>query len=517
MANLVKSLAGKTVDFFRNPVLIKELRINLREKKLLIGQSIHLLVLGIVLFLYLLNLAGRSSYNTYYIQNAGRDYFKTICVVQWFMIVLVAPSLTSSAISSERENKTYDLLLVSLLRTPEILLGKLAYAASYLFLLLSASLPIVSVVFLLGGVSPGDIFINYIAILAWGILASIVGLFFSSRETRSSVATNQSYGLLILAGLIIVPTYIGYVVNSGNFISFSTRTPDVFIWIPVYLNILWVFMFFFFKISNNLMPRAKNILALHWMFVAGFLINVLGALALLVASSFSQPQKTVQLHTDELGAFWAVFSMGAMLFMGCFIEKHRFLSKLEQRKLENSPTSKSYFFPAYFILVAFLITVIVSFIDPTHGKSNIISFFVFIFFLLVILGLTGAIKTILGKKVRKVYIYFPLLIAVNLIPLLTWLAAEALRATTASKHLSIFSFVFAQPVLNFIAIWNPTESYATLPLPGGKSLIIFHALIFYLSVLIFFKAIAYLVKKSREFKASAKEQPAADGENNSGV
>ena len=58
---------------FENPVFLKELRIGLREKKVLIIQSIYLLVLGVVVFIFLMSVA--ESRNYYSFREAGENFF----------------------------------------------------------------------------------------------------------------------------------------------------------------------------------------------------------------------------------------------------------------------------------------------------------------------------------------------------------------------------------------------------------------------------------------------------------
>ena len=64
----------------------------------------------------------------------------------------VAPALTATAISSERERGTYDILRVSLITPWQIVRGKLTAPLGYTFLLIFSTLPLLSLPLILGGI-----------------------------------------------------------------------------------------------------------------------------------------------------------------------------------------------------------------------------------------------------------------------------------------------------------------------------------------------------------------------------
>ncbi|MCE1245284.1 MAG: hypothetical protein LWY06_01435 [Firmicutes bacterium] len=524
MAAIVERLKGIKRVLLNNPVLLKEMRIGLREKRVFIIQTIYMLVLGIVSFFFLLDMSSRNY--AYQYAETGRNFFKTICIIQWFLIVLISPSLTSNSISSEKEKKTYDMLLVTLLNAPDIIIGKLTYAASYLVLLLASSLPLVALVFFIGGVTPLEITVNYICLLAWGILSASMALFFSSREHRSSVATSQSYGLLILLGFIVIGPYLAYFWESGQFIGYSLQMPEVLLWAAVYFNIIWAFLFLFYKTANNVRPAARHVLALHRLFITGWLINIVGSLAAILVMSgnastagYSSFPNLLPGTTDDkdIGVIWSLFTVGSMFFMGCFIERIQFPSNKEEAMFAKSLTSKKLFFPLFFLMSGLVLVGL--FLGYGRDAFKVLaSMGLFSFFMIFIVMAANEIHTWFNGKVRPVFIYFPLLIAVSVLPMFTWVIAEQVPDQNAyymggQKVLSIFSFIFAQPALSIQSIWDPSGSLGMLAIsPGTKVPTFFFSLVFYGGVLLFIKVISLLIGLKRKMTPSAQAAQAPQNE-----
>lgn len=98
--------------FWKNPVLVKEIRTRMRGKRAFIILTAHLLTLGMAVFLaYLVFQLSSSSTTT--LENRrvfGKSLFGLLVWMELVMISFTAPALTSGAIAAERERQTYDLL-----------------------------------------------------------------------------------------------------------------------------------------------------------------------------------------------------------------------------------------------------------------------------------------------------------------------------------------------------------------------------------------------------------------------
>lgn len=204
-----------------NPVITKELRGRMRGARtywLLFG---YLLLLSLILFFsYLgwwnqhsseMERGGASAGFT-----VGRTFFEILFYSQAVMIALITPALTAGAISIEREQRTFEMLRGTILRPRSIVWGKLASSVSFVALLLTSSLPLLSLCFLLGGVSPGEVFFAYILLVGDAFLFGAVGLCWSAYAANTATATVLSYATLIVFFAVTAP-FAAPVVFGGGF------------------------------------------------------------------------------------------------------------------------------------------------------------------------------------------------------------------------------------------------------------------------------------------------------------
>jgi len=209
-----------------NPVVTKELRGRMRGGRtywLLFG---YLLLLSLILFFsYLgwwnshsnaMEAGGASAGFT-----VGRTFFKILFYSQAVMIALITPALTAGAISIEREQKTFEMLRGTILRPRAIVWGKLASSVSFVTLLLTSSLPLLSLCFLLGGVSPGEVFFAYVLLVGDAFLFGAIGLCWSAYAANTATATVLSYATLILFFVVTGPFAAPVVFSNGTAPSFG--------------------------------------------------------------------------------------------------------------------------------------------------------------------------------------------------------------------------------------------------------------------------------------------------------
>ncbi|MBF6612644.1 MAG: hypothetical protein IVW55_05890 [Chloroflexi bacterium] len=198
-----------------NPVIVKELRGRMRGWRAAVVLTIYLVVLsGVSLLIYNVARSFGTGYNSsVQASQVGKILFSGLVIFQTIMVALLTPAFTASSITSEREQKTYDLLVTTLLPPRSIILGKLGSALSYVALLILAVAPIESLAFIFGGVSPEEVIISQVVMLMSALLYACIGIFWSSL-LRSSVASNVlTYGTILIQ-MIGVP-FLYYFVALG--------------------------------------------------------------------------------------------------------------------------------------------------------------------------------------------------------------------------------------------------------------------------------------------------------------
>ncbi len=208
-------------NLIRNPVAVKELRSRMRGRRAFVVLTVYLLLMSLLIFLvYLLYAAAaRNSFGPSSRQ-AGKAVFGAVLAVEIFLVLFVGPAFTSGAISGEKERRTYDLLRTTLLPARALVSGKLLSALSYVMLLILVSVPLQSIAFLLGGVSPVEVLVSQLLVVVSAVTFALIGLFFSTlmRSTLAAtiatfaVAMFLTFGVPLIGGVaasIIGPLFFG--------------------------------------------------------------------------------------------------------------------------------------------------------------------------------------------------------------------------------------------------------------------------------------------------------------------
>jgi ABC-type transport system involved in multi-copper enzyme maturation permease subunit len=190
-----------------NPVLQRELLVNLRRARAFVLLFTYVALLGAVVLIAWptdrrLDLTG-SPEETKWLVNL---FF----LGQYVLMSLMAPSFAAGAITGEKERQTYEMLLASPLRPQAIVLGKLLAALCHLAVLVFASLPIVMLCLPLGGVSLYEVAATYIAMAASVAAFGMISVALSAYFTRTLASLVVSYLIilpLVLSGILFYQAF----------------------------------------------------------------------------------------------------------------------------------------------------------------------------------------------------------------------------------------------------------------------------------------------------------------------
>lgn len=179
-----------------NPVLGRELRSRMRDWRFSLVLSAYLIGLGLVAFGTLYIMTRQLKFGGVIGPDAGVRIYAVLAIMQLLLIGVLAPSLTVGTISGERERRTMDLLLVTRMSATSIVVGKLLASLAYTVLLIVASMPVFSLVFLFGGISLKQLGLTFIIYLATTLTLGAVGLLASTLFRRTAVAAVAAYGVV---------------------------------------------------------------------------------------------------------------------------------------------------------------------------------------------------------------------------------------------------------------------------------------------------------------------------------
>lgn len=184
-----------------NPVLEKELRMFERSIKVSWVIFIYNIILAVVALVVFNEMLHSSRYTGSVEYNSMIHIYIIMAFIQFAMLILIIPGLTAGAISGEKERQTLDILLSTQMKPWQIVIGKLESCLCIVILLCTSSLPILSIVFVFGGIKMIDLLILIVLLVVEAIFIGTIGIFFSSIFKKTTTATVLTYATLLFVFL----------------------------------------------------------------------------------------------------------------------------------------------------------------------------------------------------------------------------------------------------------------------------------------------------------------------------
>jgi ABC-type transport system involved in multi-copper enzyme maturation permease subunit len=209
-----------------NPVLTRELLVNLRSPRAFTLQFVYVVFLSVVVYFAWPTARGGIAQVG---AGAAQRLFDLFFLGQFFLVALVAPTFAAGSITGEKERKTYEMLLASPLEPMTILIGKLLSSLTYLVLLILSSLPLMILCFLLGGILLSEITRAYLILILAAGTFGLISVACSSFFRRTSSALVVSYLVILPLSLVCVAMTQGQNTPDGimlrSFVSIAILPP----------------------------------------------------------------------------------------------------------------------------------------------------------------------------------------------------------------------------------------------------------------------------------------------------
>lgn len=189
-----------------NPVLRRELDVRARSRISAFAVSGWLLLLGgLTALVYYAYVGDADPGNT---DNAeiGREIFHWTLFGMMSLVLFLVPAFTASSVAGERTRQTLIPVQMTSLGPLDIVLGKALAAIAFTVLLVVAAAPMLSVAFLVGGVTVADLLSGLGILLLTAVLLGSVGIMLSSVFRSVQAATVLTYGFV---ALIVIGSFIG--------------------------------------------------------------------------------------------------------------------------------------------------------------------------------------------------------------------------------------------------------------------------------------------------------------------
>ena len=220
------------MTWLENPVLQRELIVNLRTNRSFLLLFAYQLVLALVVF-FAWPTETRLEANAV----AARRLVDFFFLGQYVLASLMAPSFAAGAITGEKERKTYEMLLASPIGPSSIVFGKLVASLTHLAILIFCSLPIVMLCLPLGGVSVYEVLAAYVGLTISVVTFGMISVACSGYFRRTMASLVASYLLILPLAMTAVITWQA-LAGSGK-----TRLLFVLLVLPALAIPLCVFLF----------------------------------------------------------------------------------------------------------------------------------------------------------------------------------------------------------------------------------------------------------------------------------
>ncbi len=249
-----------------NPLALRELRVACRHWKLVIILTSYLLVQGAIFATWVYVQSDSQGLFTDP-TSIGKGLFITMAIVLVIVVMLVFPAFSSTAIASEHERKSFDLLLLTPLSPWEIALGKFFAAGIQASIFLVATVPFFAMANLFGGIDPAVFFAVLWILVLLSVFISFLGVYASSLVTRSIPAVLVTYAFAFVLGLVLLttltvlsidPAYAAMAFPLIGFLLDPTLGEGLYYIVSLTVTCAIYCTFLFLSTTNRLKPTSHN-------------------------------------------------------------------------------------------------------------------------------------------------------------------------------------------------------------------------------------------------------------------
>lgn len=199
-----------------NPVLRNESKIAVRSIKFTLMIFAYIAVLSVAVMIYYSSVNEAIFSNGLYLESS-KLFYVVMALGQAILLLFIVPALSSTAICSEREKQTLDILLSSKLTPFQIIIGKVSASSLRVIILIISTMPLYAIGAIIGVVKISNILSLIVFFIVNTIFVSSIGVFVSTYIKTSKVSTTLSYALVLFIYIgIIVITWVILIITIYN-------------------------------------------------------------------------------------------------------------------------------------------------------------------------------------------------------------------------------------------------------------------------------------------------------------
>lgn len=201
---------------YLNPIVKKDVKVQSRSMKICWGVFVYELILALVFFLSMSIIQGNVRYSTSNIYSAMVWLYPVLAVTQLIILGLVVPIKTASSISGEKERQTFDIMMTTSMSPFSIIMGKVMTAIVQGMFFVVASMPVMALSFIIGGMSWTYLFWFLAIALLVSLFAASIGILCSSlcKKSISAVIMSYVFYLIFFLGTAVPPVVVAVIVEN---------------------------------------------------------------------------------------------------------------------------------------------------------------------------------------------------------------------------------------------------------------------------------------------------------------
>lgn len=197
-----------------NPIVKKDVKVQSRSMKICFGVFAYELILALVFFFAMFLIQENSVYSISNIYSELVVLYPVLAITQFAILGVIVPVRTASAISGERERQTFDIMMTTGMTPFSVVTGKVMTAIVQSMLFIAASLPIMALSFVVGGMSWSYLFWFFAIALLISLFSASIGILCSSICKKSVSAVIMSYGFYLIFFVATVLPVVLYEIYS---------------------------------------------------------------------------------------------------------------------------------------------------------------------------------------------------------------------------------------------------------------------------------------------------------------
>lgn len=204
---------------YLNPIVKKDVKVQSRSMKICWGVFAYELILALVYFLAMSVIQNTRMYSTANIYSYIVWLYPVLAVTQLVILGMVVPVRTASSISGEKERQTFDIMMTTSMSPFSIILGKVMTAIVQSMFYVVASMPIMALPFIIGGMSWAYLFLFLgIAVLV-ALFSASIGIFCSSlcKKSISAVILSYVFYLVFFLGTAVPPLVYSAILSNMRY------------------------------------------------------------------------------------------------------------------------------------------------------------------------------------------------------------------------------------------------------------------------------------------------------------